>query len=59
VSGSTVTTDQPSMSVLGIDNSGNIWITDTYSRRVIKVQNLAAPNSINYLEPCGAGSTRS
>ncbi len=35
--------------LLGIDNAGNIWVTDAlYTRRVLKISGLAAPNALNY-----------
>jgi hypothetical protein len=46
--GSTFVTDQPSAGLLGVDNAGNIWATDTYTRRIIKISGLATANSVNY-----------
>lgn len=34
--------------VLGIDSSGNIWVLDEESSRVIKVSGLATANTVNY-----------
>jgi hypothetical protein len=45
---SAVTTNDPSMSIVGVDNAGNIWATDTYTRRVIKITGMATPNTVNY-----------
>jgi hypothetical protein len=41
-------TDNSSTSLLGVDNSGNIWAYDTYLRRVFKSPGLATPNAVNY-----------
>jgi hypothetical protein len=37
-----------SVSLLGVDNSGNIWATDTYTRRVYKIPGMATANTVNY-----------
>jgi hypothetical protein len=34
--------------LLGVDNAGNIWATDTYTRRVFKIPGLASANAVNY-----------
>lgn len=41
-------TANPSATVLGIDNAGNIWATDTYTRQVLKISGLATANTVNY-----------
>ena len=38
----------PSVSLLGIDNSGNIWAVDSQSYKILKITSLASPNSVNY-----------
>jgi len=43
-----VTTNDPSISIAGIDSAGNIWATDTYTRRVLKISGLATANTLNY-----------
>jgi len=45
---SIVTDSDPSMSIAGIDNAGNIWAIDTYTRRVLKITGLATANTVNY-----------
>jgi hypothetical protein len=34
--------------VLGIDSSGDIWVLDEESFRVIKISGLATANTVNY-----------
>ncbi len=38
----------PYTSLLGVDSGGNIWATDTLTRRVLKISGLATANSVNY-----------
>jgi hypothetical protein len=39
----------PTTSLLGIDNGGNIWAVDgTFTRRVLKIPGLATANAVNY-----------
>lgn len=38
----------PNISLLGVDNSGNLWVIDQYTRRVVKVSGLATANTVNY-----------
>jgi hypothetical protein len=47
VTNALITTDQPSIGLVGIDNAGNIWVSDTYTRRLIKVPGAVA-NTVNY-----------
>lgn len=35
-------------SLLGVDNSGNIWAYDSLTNKVLKITGLAAANSVNY-----------
>jgi hypothetical protein len=48
VTGGTVPITQPSVSIVGVDNAGNIWASDTYTRRIIKITGMATANTINY-----------
>jgi hypothetical protein len=55
MNGSASVTGQPAIvspdagaSLLGIDNSGNIWAIDVYTRRVLKISGLATANGVNY-----------
>lgn len=41
-------TDNSNAGILGIDNSGNIWAIDNYTRRLIKIGGMATPNTVNY-----------
>lgn len=38
----------PNTALLGIDNAGNIWATDTTTRRLLKIPGLATANAVNY-----------
>ena len=38
----------PNTSLLGVDNGGNIWAIDTYTRRLVKISGLATANTVNY-----------
>jgi hypothetical protein len=40
--------DNASAGLFGIDNSGNIWVSDIYARRLFKVSGLATANAVNY-----------
>jgi hypothetical protein len=47
-SGTSVVTNDVSLSLAGVDSSGNIWATDTYTRRVLKISGMATANTTNY-----------
>ena len=34
--------------LLGVDNGGNIWAIDDYTRRLVKISGLATANTVNY-----------
>jgi hypothetical protein len=38
----------PNLSLFGVDNSGNIWALDIYTRRLVKIPGLATANTVNY-----------
>ncbi|MDP9051668.1 MAG: hypothetical protein M3O31_13260 [Acidobacteriota bacterium] len=45
---SVFTSNEFSLGVVGVDNAGNLWLSDTYTRRIIKVTGLATANTVNY-----------
>ena len=46
--GGSISNESVSVSLLGVDRSGNIWALDSQTNRLLKISGLATANTVNY-----------
>jgi hypothetical protein len=46
--GGSIFNQSESVSLLGVDRSGNIWALDSQSNKLLKISGLATANTVNY-----------
>ena len=46
--GGSIATESPSVSLLGVDSSGNIWALDNQTNKLLKISGMATANTVNY-----------